>query len=553
MKKIFLAFFATLATLTALSFTALADDFDPMDCLVAVYTLDDVAYTVYDMSLIPAWAIFDDDNQNSPFNLLNRSLIGSVPAMVSSQVGNLNMRISLLYDNKYSEKVLLPGKNFTVEVLAQNLAEGTESIQVLTAFYTAENRLVTLASESAEVGNELQTITSTITVPKNSEVSSAKVMIWNSFSGMTPYTAPVLLTLNSNDYFGDDYTISQPLSNKSEIMGNINSDEDIDVFSFTAQKDGLYIFESYGDTDTYAEIYHSADLEEPMSYDNDSGADGNFRLSAKLAEGQTYYLYVTGNETGDYLVRSMYAIGNIIGTVSPVKYYDEDEAFSREIEATAMLSRYDTNEFVAAMHLKEWSKSDIDYASFDLMGIFGGNYLVKIARPGYLSRYLKISLDDNVINLGTKTLLAGDVNGDNIINQKDANRITSLYNKQYGDALYDVNADLNGDKVINSDDLALLTPNLNKDSNIYNENVNVITVNAVADGKIMTISGTAKPDTEMICTVTLNNIIIYQEKIYSDNVGAFREFCNLSRTGTHKITLTSENRAFDSVLEYVYN
>ena len=553
MKKIFLTFFATLATIIALSFTTIADDFDPMDCLVAVYTLDDVAYTVYDMSLVPAWAVFGDDNQNSPFNLLNRSHIGSAPAMVSSQVGNLNMRISLLYDNKYSERVLLPGKKFTVEVLAQNIAEGTESIQVLTAFYTAENRLVTLASETAEVGSELQTITSTITVPKNSEISTAKVMIWNSFSGMTPYTAPVLLTLNSNDYFGDDYTISQPLSNRSEIIGNINDSDDIDVFSFTAQKDGLYIFESYGDTDTYAEIYHSSDLVDPEAEDDNSGNNNNFRLSATLTADETYYLYVYGNETGDYLVRSMYAIGNIIGTVSPVKYHDEDEEFSREIEVTATLSRYDTNEFVAAMHLKEWSKSDSDYASFDLMGIFGGDYLVKIARPGYLSRYLKISLDDNVINLGTKILLAGDVNGDNVINEKDKNIITSNYGKEYGNTGYLVNADLNGDKIINSDDLALLTPNLNKDSNIYNENVNVITVNAVADGQVMTITGKTKANSTLECTVRIDNLIMSHETITCNSLGNYEAFCNISKRGTYQITITSENRAFEAVADYKYN
>jgi hypothetical protein len=202
-------------------------------------------------------------------------------------------------------------------------------------------------------------------------------MLWDSAASMKPYTRFVTLTLNSEDYFGDDYSVSQPLNSYSSAIGSINSENDIDVFEYAAVNDGLYIFESCGDTDTYAELYQASNLNEPVAADDNSGETGNFRLSANLTAGEKYYLYVYGYVSGDYLLRSMYAIGNVIGTVSPVVYYDGDEEFNREAESTVILSRYETNEFSSAVYLSELSKIDSEYADFDLTGIFGGGILSK--------------------------------------------------------------------------------------------------------------------------------------------------------------------------------
>ena len=223
------------------------------------------------------------------------------------------------------------------------------------------------------------------------------------------------------------------------------------------------------------------------------------------------------------------------------------------VGSTVTLSTYDSNKFIAEVYLDNWSVSDSEFSQFSLTGINAGKYLVKIARPGYLSRYLKINLNDNVIDLGNKVLLAGDVNGDDKIDQSDSALLKSLYGKQYGTAGYLISADLNGDKTIDIADLALLTPNLDINPNIYNENVNVINVKAVASNTVMTISGTAKANSVLRCVVTFNDIVMYEEVLTCDSFGSFQGLCNLSQRGDYyKIIVTSDDRAIDAETELYY-
>jgi hypothetical protein len=376
---------------------------------------------------------------------------------------------------------------------------------------------------------------------------------------MKPYTSPVILTLTGDDYFGDDYSLSQPLNAYSDAVGYINSiaddngaTDDIDVFEYTAVKEGLYVFESYGDTDTYAALYAQNDLDNPVETDDNSGADNNFRLSATLAAGERYYLYVSGSETGEYRLKALYAIGNIFGTVSPVKYTDYESEFNADIESKVTLTTYGANEFVAAMHLKEWSGGASEYASFDMTGIHGDTYLVSFTRPGYLTRYRKIVLDDDVVDLGNVALLAGDVNADGVINSADSALLQTYYGKSYGDAGYNISADLNGDQTIDSGDLALLTPNLNKNANVYAENVNVIKVSANAGNSALNVSGTAAADSNITVNVTQGGADIFSEPVTVDSSGNYSTVFALTKAGKYTVTVTAENRAFEAAADANY-
>jgi len=216
------------------------------------------------------------------------------------------------------------------------------------------------------------------------------------------------------------------------------------------------------------------------------------------------------------------------------------------------LSTFDTNNFVATMHLKDWSKSDSEYAAFDMTGIHGSTYLVSFTRPGYLTRYKRIVLNDNTVDLGNVVLLAGDVNGDGIINASDSTYLQSLYTKECGEDGYDIAADLNGDKIINSADLALLMPNLNKNSNTYNENVNIITVSASLSGSDLNVSGTAKPNSSVIINVSQGGNGIFSENVNVNSSGNYEITFLLSRSGLYEITATSENRVIDATTSINY-
>jgi hypothetical protein len=466
---------------------------------------------------------------------------------------DISTQISILYDNAYHEQILMPGKQLTAELTAKNSSGEDKAVTLLIALYDMMGKTIITKSSSETLVNGLDSkFNTSIVVPIDSEVSSAKIMLWEDLQSLQPISDTIMLTLENNDYFGNDYSSAQPLTTFSEAKGQISPITDVDVFSYTPAKDGLYIFESHGNTDVHAKLYTTGNYTVPINSDDNNGSGNNFRLSSTLIAGQTYYLYVHGNETGDYAVRVLYAIGNIFGSVSPVKYIDYEPEFNEAIECKVTLTTYDTNEFVAAMHLKEWSVSTSEYAAFDMTGIHGGTYLVSFTRPGYLTRYRKIVLNDNVIDLGSVTLLAGDVNGDGIINAADSALLQLLYDREYGDEGYNIAADLNGDQIINSSDLALLTPNLGKTANIYGENVNAITVSPSLSGSTLTISGTADASSAVTVNVYQGSVGIFNECIAVNSDGTYAATCNLSKAGTYTVVVTANNRAIDATVSVNY-
>jgi hypothetical protein len=490
----------------------------------------------------PSFSALSGGSRLSQSSGLNREELSQTQSLVSTQVGGVNIDVSLLYDGAYHEKILLPGNRLTAQAAASNDSGEGKNIQILLAVYDESGRLISASTNSREIEDGgAETFGATLRVPFEIEDGSAKIMIWNGET--SPYTEPVLITVESGDYFGDDYSVSQPLAGAMSAFGRIHSLDDVDVFELTPLKGGLYVFESYGETDVSASLFAHGNLTSPVAADVNGGS---FRLTATLAAGQKYYLYVSGGALGDYSLKALYAIGNLFGTVSPVKYNDNDNRFNEAIEAKVTLSTYDANEFVAATHLAEWSEASGVYAPFDMTGVHGGTYLASITRPGYLTWRKKVVLNDNVVDLGSVTLLAGDVNGDGIINAADSTLLQSLYNKNYGAAGYNIAADLNGDKLIDSADLALLTPNLGKNSNIYGQNVNCLTLDVSSSGAARTISGTAAANSAVTVNVYQGNNGVFTETVTANASGQYQTTCALTKTGTYTVVASATNRAFDA-------
>ena len=460
---------------------------------------------------------------------------------------NLNIDISLLYDNAYSECVLSSGEELTAEVKVENTDETTSAdINVMIALYDENARLIGVNMESQPVAANYEAVISpTITVPSDNTAANAKVMVW-SRTGMKPYTNALMLTVAGLDYFGDDYNLAVNMNDRNSAVGMINSEDDTDIFEFEVLKDGLYIFESYGTTDTYAVLSNKTNPDTAIKTDDNSGIDNNFRLSATLEAGNTYYLKVNGRSEGKYKIVSSYAIGNVFGTVSPVKLTGDAE-FDKQAESKCSLYTLDSNDFVAQMHLHEYTYANNEYADFSLIGVSAGEYLVKVSRPGYLSRYSKIALNDNAVDLGNKVLTAGDVNDDGVVDSKDLELLRAALNSQYGDEKYIINADFNGDKVVNSADENILISNMGQTSNDYGENVEYINFDVSVSGYNANISGSAKANSNILCSVYRGDIFVSDQEIACDADGSFNATVELSQNGIYTIIITSDNRAFDAV------
>lgn len=65
-------------------------------------------------------------------------------------------------------------------------------------------------------------------------------------------------------------------------------------------------------------------------------------------------------------------------------------------------------------------------------------------------------------NIGTINLLAGDLNDDNIVDQKDREILLAAFGSKEGSSKWNPSADLNMDGIINTYDLAYITKNMNK-------------------------------------------------------------------------------------------
>jgi hypothetical protein len=96
-----------------------------------------------------------------------------------------------------------------------------------------------------------------------------------------------------------------------------------------------------------------------------------------------------------------------------------------------------------------------------------GAYVLEIARQGFLPRYGVITVAGSDY-LGHRELLAGNVNGDLAVNEKDFSATipkTGVYNTHN----YVWKHDFNGDRRINNSDISLIRFNLNAYITIYQE------------------------------------------------------------------------------------
>jgi hypothetical protein len=96
-----------------------------------------------------------------------------------------------------------------------------------------------------------------------------------------------------------------------------------------------------------------------------------------------------------------------------------------------------------------------------------GTYVLEIARQGFLTRYGVITVAGSDY-LGHRELLAGDVNGDLVVNEKDLSAITSKMSV-FGIANYTWKYDFDGDQRVNNPDITLIRINLNALITIYGE------------------------------------------------------------------------------------
>lgn len=100
-----------------------------------------------------------------------------------------------------------------------------------------------------------------------------------------------------------------------------------------------------------------------------------------------------------------------------------------------------------------------------------GTYLFTVTRNGYLIRDMTVTVSGGNVDLGDKSLYAGDAYVDGIIDGSDSESLFSFIGTGYGDAAYLPDYDLNLDGIIDGTDSESLFTNLGFDVNVYGETV----------------------------------------------------------------------------------
>ena len=89
-----------------------------------------------------------------------------------------------------------------------------------------------------------------------------------------------------------------------------------------------------------------------------------------------------------------------------------------------------------------------------------GNYILEISRPGFITRWGKVTVDVSGKTLGHRELIAGDVNGDFQVDASDISISLEPYNPIF---------DLNGDGILNPSDILIIQYNIKANMGTYEE------------------------------------------------------------------------------------
>jgi len=97
-----------------------------------------------------------------------------------------------------------------------------------------------------------------------------------------------------------------------------------------------------------------------------------------------------------------------------------------------------------------------------------GEYILVLSRAGYVTRFAKVYIGKTDQLLGHRELIAGDVNGDLMIDMSDMSYMIGKF-VPYGDEIYNAKYDFNSDLMVDMTDMSLMYFDLNFNCMLYFE------------------------------------------------------------------------------------
>lgn len=247
--------------------------------------------------------IFNWNNENeyyyiTPSAEAESSSIQSVgnTSVSSDTSGNITTGISIVYDGKYYENVLIPGQTITVPITVKNTDTAAHELIPYIAQYDLNGKLlkfkkgtgITAAANSSASGTISEELTA-------DGICTAKIFLWEKDS-LKPLHDPVILKATPGDYYAGEFANAEAISLDKYLCGIINTSGDVDIIKMRPPKTGLYAMCLDSNSDAVAELYDSNQNLIKATSSNDK------YLFYNLSGYKDYYIRFSGSANSNYVL-----------------------------------------------------------------------------------------------------------------------------------------------------------------------------------------------------------------------------------------------------------
>ncbi|MCL1816073.1 MAG: InlB B-repeat-containing protein [Clostridiales bacterium] len=191
-----------------------------------------------------------------------------------------------------------------------------------------------------------------------------------------------------------------------------------------------------------------------LTEDDDSGGSLNALLIFDVPTDGWYYILASQNSRWpDY---GSYTLSCIQQTALPITI--SGAVFYQPSPVVARLELLDNEHKLIAY---DYTTSEGDYSLTIPDALSDTPYTLKVTKPGYLSYTIKnLTINNSIEEINFDlTHMAGDVNGDGVINAEDLTILLSQFNRAPDE---ENSADIDGNGIVNAVDLAYLLAGFNK-------------------------------------------------------------------------------------------
>lgn len=218
----------------------------------------------------------------------------------SFSASTLKTNMSLMYNDKYYENVLLPGQTLDIPISISNSGNDKLELTPYIARYDLSGKLIDV--KQCEQIDALPNKTTKTTISKEFDDNTsytAKIFLWQK-NTMVPITDSIHLTIQNQDYYADNYEQANAVDVTKNICGIINTNNDVDIVKFTPSVTGIYALKLDASTGTVCGLY---DVNKNLLSSVSSVANKNYLLYS-LTKNQDYYIRFTGTENNSYEINT---------------------------------------------------------------------------------------------------------------------------------------------------------------------------------------------------------------------------------------------------------